>query len=85
MFLGIQDQDPDPLVREVRIRIRILLSSNKNSKKPSIYTVLWLLYDFLFLKTDENVALKIKKQKKNFFVDILKAADEMCWFRIRKV
>jgi hypothetical protein len=32
MFLGLLDQDPDPLVR-VWIRIRILLSSSKNSKK----------------------------------------------------
>ncbi len=64
MFLGLPD--PDPLVRgTVRTRIRILLSSSKNSKK-SLYcygTVLWLLHDIISLKYDVNVTSKINKQK----------------------
>jgi hypothetical protein len=46
------------------IRIRILLSSCKNSKKnlDSYYFV--TLFDFLCLKNDVNVASKSKKQKK---------------------
>jgi hypothetical protein len=44
--------DPDPLVRCIRIWIRILLSLNKNSKNNH---VLWLLYGFFSLKRDENV------------------------------
>jgi len=36
MFLGLAD--PDPLVRdkEIRIRLRILLSTSKNSKKKTL-------------------------------------------------
>jgi hypothetical protein len=66
MFLGLPDPDPDPLVRSMDpdqdplwIRIRILLSSCKNSKKNFV-----TLLDFLFLKIDVNVALKSNKQKK---------------------
>jgi hypothetical protein len=55
MFLGIPDTDPDPLVWGT-VRIRILLSSSKNSKKNLDPTVLWLLYDILSLKNDVNVA-----------------------------
>jgi hypothetical protein len=46
------------------IRIRILLSSCKNSKKnlDSYYFV--TLFDFLSLKNDVNVASKSNKQKK---------------------
>jgi hypothetical protein len=41
---------------QVWIRIlRIFPSSSKNNKKSFIYTVLWLLYDFLFLKNDVNL------------------------------
>jgi hypothetical protein len=71
MFLGLLDPDPDPLVRGMDpnpdplwIRIRILLSSCKNSKKNlgSYYFV--TLFDFLSLKNDVNVASKSNKQKK---------------------
>ncbi len=44
-------------------RILILLSSIKNSKKTFISTVLWLLYDYLSLKNDVNVASKSNRQK----------------------
>jgi hypothetical protein len=49
---------------EVWIRIRILLSTCKNSKKnlDSYYFV--TLFDFLSLKNDVNVPLKSNKQKK---------------------
>jgi hypothetical protein len=46
------------------VRIRIFLSSSKNSKKTLMSIVLRLFYDFLFLKTDVNVPSKFKKQKK---------------------
>jgi hypothetical protein len=61
MFLGLLD--PDPLVRGM-IRIWILLSSCKNSKKnlDSFYFV--TLFDFLSLKKDVNVSSKSNKQKK---------------------
>ena len=76
MFLGLQDPDPDPLVRGMDpdtggillwIRIRILLSSCKNSKKnlDSFYFV--TLFDFLSVKNDVNVPSKINMNKKTFF------------------
>ncbi len=51
-------------IRIHRIRIRILLSSCKNSKKnlDSYYFV--TLFGFLSLKNDENVPSKSNKQKK---------------------
>ena len=58
---------PDPFQIEstyyIRIRIRILLLSCKNSKKnlDSYYFV--TLFDFLSLKNDVNVASKRNKQK----------------------
>ncbi len=53
----------------IRLRIRILLSSSKNSKKnlDSYRTVLWLLLDFVSLKNDVNVPSKSNKQKNLFF------------------
>ncbi len=66
-----------------RSGIRILLSSCKISKKNIevlFLTVLWLLYDFLSLKKDVNVASKSKNQKnlglKSFLVSILKVTDK---------
>jgi hypothetical protein len=70
------DPNPDPHVfgppgsgsgstsQRVWIRIRILLSSCKNSKKnlDSYYFV--TLFDFFSLKNDVNVASKSNKQKK---------------------
>ena len=52
------DPDPQPWSEvwiRIRLRIRILLSWSKNSKKTLIPTVLWLIWDFLFLKNDVNV------------------------------
>ncbi len=49
------------------IRIRILLSSSKNSKKTLISTVLWLLFEFLPLKNDVKVPSKSNMQKNCFF------------------
>ncbi len=43
--------------------IWILLSLSKNSKKTLIFTILWLLYDFLALSNYVNVTLKSNKQK----------------------
>ncbi len=43
---------PESVSQEVRIRI--LLSSRKYLRKNLMPTVLWLLYDFLFLKNDVN-------------------------------
>ncbi len=61
MFLG--HPDPEVWIR-LWIRIRILLSSCKNSKKnlDSYYFV--TLFDFLSLKNDVNVPSKSNKQKK---------------------
>ncbi len=58
------------------IRIRILLSSWKNSKKnlDSYYFV--TLFDFLSLKTDVNVASKSSKQKNLVFAGILMVNDK---------
>jgi hypothetical protein len=61
MFLGLQDPDPDPLVRGMDpdpdpALDRILLSSFKNSKKnlDSYYFV--TLFEFSSLKYDVKVA-----------------------------
>jgi len=66
---------------EVRIRIRILLSSSKNCKKTLILIVFWLLYDFLSLKNYVNVPPKSNTQKKleikSFLIGVLKANDEI--------
>jgi hypothetical protein len=59
MFLGLPD--PDPLVRDRRIRI--LLLSRKKVRKTSMLTVFWLLYDFLSLKNDVNAPSKSNEQK----------------------
>jgi hypothetical protein len=64
IVLGLPD--PDPLVRgTVWVRIRILLSTSKNSKKnlDSYCSVLWLLLNFLSLKKYVNVPSKSNKQK----------------------
>ncbi len=65
MFLGLPDPNPDPTVRDMDPdppRIRILLSSSKNTKE-NIDSVLWLLYVFLSLKNDINIPPKSNKQK----------------------
>jgi hypothetical protein len=61
MFLGLPD--PDPLVR-AWIRILILLSSCKNSKKNLDFFYFVTLFGFLSLKYDVNVPSKSNKQKK---------------------
>ncbi len=61
-------------ILQSEVRIRILLSSRDHAKtvrKPLVPNVLWLLYDFLFLKNDVNVPSKSNKQKnsgKNCFL-----------------
>jgi hypothetical protein len=67
MFLGLPD--PDPLVRGMDpdpdlLRIRILLSSCKNSKKNLDSYYFGTLFDFLSVKNEVNVASKSNKQKK---------------------
>ncbi len=77
IVLGI----PDPLVRA----IRILLSSSKNSKKILIPTVLGLLYDFVSLKNDVNLASKsMSKKIMKKLVAILKFTDENSRIQIRQ-
>ncbi len=70
VFLGLLDQDPDPLVRGMDpdsdpdpsiIKFKIVT-------KTLIFTVLWLLFDFLQLKNDEKVPSKSNMQK-NFFLN----------------
>jgi hypothetical protein len=63
MFLGLLDPDPDPRIL-LWIRIRILLSSCKNSKKNLDFYFFVTLFDFLSLKNDVNLASKSNKQKK---------------------
>jgi hypothetical protein len=58
MLLGLPDPDPDPLW----IRIRILLSSCKNSKK-TLDSYYFVTLDFLFLKNGVNVASKSNNKK----------------------
>ncbi len=63
MFLGLPD--PDPLVR-YEVRIRILLSSRKNSKRnldSYSFVTFFMSYDFLSLKPDVNVASKSNKHR----------------------
>ncbi len=64
-FLGLPDHDPSLFVR-----IWILTSSSRTVRKNLIYTILWLLHDFLSLKTDVNVPSKSNK-KKNFWKENL--------------
>ncbi len=77
MFLSL---DPDPL-SEVWIRIRILLSVSKNSKKNlDSYCFVTSFGLFLSLKNNLYVPSKGNKQKtfflNLFFVGILKVSDE---------
>ncbi len=71
LFLGHKDPDPDPLVRGmdpdpapgpsiIKLKFKIV-------RKTLISTVLWLLFDFLSLKTDVKVPLKSTMQKNFFF------------------
>ncbi len=74
MFLSLPVPNPDLLV-EIRIRLRILLSSSKNT------TVLWLLYDILFWKNDVNVPSKSNTQK-NVDMDLrIRIRTKISWIR----
>ncbi len=63
MFLGLQDLDP-----LVRCTDPDPDPSNKIIRKIFIPTVLWLLFYFLSLKNDVNVALKVNKKNINFLL-----------------
>jgi hypothetical protein len=71
----------------IRIRIWILPSSSKKSKKILISTVLCLLYDFLSLKNYVNIPSKSNKQRileRNLFLlASWKPPDENSRIRIR--
>ncbi len=68
-------------------RIRILLSSCKNSKKNLDSSYFATLFEFLSLKNDVNVASTVKSRKKCvkklFFGAILKVNDENRRIRIQ--
>ncbi len=60
----------------------------KKFRKTLIFSILWLLYDFLSLKNDKYVSSKCKKAKKFenlFFVCISKATGEKSRIWIRKL
>jgi hypothetical protein len=61
IFLG--HPDPDTLLLGM-IRIRFLLSSGKKSRETLDSCFFVLLYDFLSLENDVNVASKSNKPKK---------------------
>jgi len=70
VWTSVTDQDTNPALGSTRfwaswMRIQILLSSSKNSKKTLIPTVWWLLFYFLSLKNDVNVP---SKSRKTFFI-----------------
>ncbi len=50
-------------IRHYFVRIRILPTTRKKVRKTLICTILWLLFDFLSMKTDVNVPSKRKKAK----------------------
>ncbi len=66
--LRILDQDQDPEVR-IRLRLRILHQA-KIVRKTLITAVSGLLYDFLSLRNDVNVASKNKKQKNLIILNV---------------
>jgi hypothetical protein len=61
MFLSLLDPDSDPLLRGTDQDPSII--KQKIGRKTLIPTVLWILYDFLSLKNDVNVASKSNKHK----------------------
>jgi len=73
VFLGLQDPDPDPLVRGMDPDPDpaldpgpdpSIIMQKKNSKKILDSYNFVTLFDFLSLKNDVNVASKSNKQKK---------------------
>ncbi len=75
MFLDLLD--PDPLVSGMDPA----LSLSKNSKKTLIYTVLWLIFDFLRLKNDVKVPSQSNMQNFFSFLSFLLAS----WRAIMKI
>ncbi len=66
MFLGLQDPDPDPLVRGMDPHPALDPDPSiimKNSKKNLDSSYFVTLFEFLSLKNDVNVASKSHKQK----------------------
>jgi hypothetical protein len=84
--------DPDPYVFgppgricHYFVRIRILPSTSKKCS-TLISTILWLLFDFLSVKTEVNIPSKSSKQKNflnSYFVGILSDTVEKSRIRIR--
>jgi hypothetical protein len=60
--------DPDPLVRGMDPDPVSFYHQSKIVRKTLISTVLWHLYDFLFVKNDVNEPSKSNKQKNFFFI-----------------
>jgi hypothetical protein len=75
MFSGLPDPD-----RSLFVRIRILSSKSKKSKKNLDFYNFLPLFGFLLLKTDVNVP-----SKAIFFVGILLAIDAKSRIRIQSV
>jgi hypothetical protein len=65
MFLAVPNPDLDPLLRGTDPDPDPSIIKKNSMKNIDSYgsTVLWLLYEFLSLKNDLNVALKSNKQK----------------------
>ncbi len=74
MFMDTPDSDPSIFFTDSSI------NREKKVRKTLISTILWLLFDFLSIKTDVKVTVTSNKEKKFeknlFFVGILPATDE---------
>jgi hypothetical protein len=83
MFLGLQDLDPDPLVRGMDPDPSII--KQKIVRKILISTVLRLLFDFLSLKNDAKVPSKSNMQTNFFYISFCRylEGDEKSRIRIR--
>jgi len=66
MFLGLLDPDPDKTVIEARIRIRILISSSKISKKNLDSYCFVTSFLILIYENAVHVPSRSNKQKKPF-------------------
>jgi hypothetical protein len=65
VFLGLQDPDPDPLVKRYGSGSGSFYHHAKIVRKTLIPTYYFItLFDFLSLENDVNVASKSNKQKK---------------------
>jgi hypothetical protein len=84
MFLGLLDPDPDPLVRGMDPDPALdpdpdpSIISTQKSKKNLYFYYFVTLFDFLFLKNDENVPSKNNMQK-NFFILFLNVMAPQHW------